>query len=730
MPVTHPEHQETEVMQELEKRHLDIEAEWQSETTKMTDFMQLDAESAAVLRQLLDELSSLRSQEEELTIQIDAWAGIRGALQLAGYAARGFPPKVTEWFTQDDALKQVQVQLARRRDELQASQEVALLSQHLEQKSEEMEQELGSLRALLPMSRQILQAERQAQDLSAKLNVPQGLGKLWGALTGRQSSLQKELEWVTRQLQQTQREFNDLQRKHALRLTAGEVQPRFEQRLTEWNALLTNLQNSLAAKRQQQDKALEELAADEQKWRDAQQWQLTVWQSFEERYSIPKQLSHWLALWRRKDEGKALWEQYQDIVASRQAIQSELEQQWRSWPPEQQHEEAAQEFLAGWEREATELSEPVAVNPAPLLPWSEEPSSFELLAPATLLISSEETITAPLLPWLEAPLTPPPGLLAEQPQHFALPADDVTHLPTSFLPLEFQEHTEPVSEETEAWAAVSSPEPFLQGMPMLTEPQWESVAPDRPIEESLPMFLPPLPELSLILISPLPAEENNESELPNLNGTLPWGATLPDQLNPEELNVVSRQADLLEQASRTALTPEERSRQLAVKVAVATGRQHQVNFIEDRLAGGLSALKAPRLQRQLSVLSEAEIILVEELYAWWPEQTHYGATYRRRNGEWQRVAANISRQTCEQLVGRYQSTPSFEEITQLLEDLHEHLVYRRVAFSYQVQTILDELPDDTDFETWVNWMVACAPPQDGEDWADEIDFQDLMRQRH
>lgn len=206
--------------------------------------------------------------------------------------------------------------------------------------------------------------------------------------------------------------------------------------------------------------------------------------------------------------------------------------------------------------------------------------------------------------------------------------------------------------------------------------------------------------------------------------------TLPDLGSlPGRLNVVSEQTDLQPFAGRAQLTPEERTRQIAVKVAVECGLTDQVNFIEDRLAGPYAALKVPRLLRQLQSLTRDEIELAEKLYRWWPLQEHYGATYRWRNGEWFRAEASVSRHTCEQLVQRFSSVPPFEEVTQLLEDLHDHLGYNRVPFAYQLQTILDELTGDVDFERWVSWMTSAALLEDGEDWADDIDFDRLLRQR-
>lgn len=694
----------------------------------MPDFTPLDSASAQVLEGLLDEIATLRTRQAALQEQLEAWAGRPDALRLAEYAVLGLPAEVTQWFIQADALQSGQQTLAQRHAELQVSP-VNLLSERLEQASAAMEEELRGLRALLPMSRQVMQARAQLRETQAKLGT-QGFGKLWGTLTGRQSALQKEQAWVEKQLQRMQREFSDLQQQHSVNLAAEDVQPHFEQRLREWNGALATLQEELVAQRQQHEAALQQLAADEQHWQTAQQAQLSTWESF----ALPP-LSEWLSLWEKKDQGAQLWQAYQAVTSSLQATQHELEEQWRTWPPDERHEQAARERLLAWQQRPSE----VVTGPAPLLPWVGQAVTFEIAASPVILTSEPGAAPPPLLPWLEAktfravraaelpdqaPLPQP--LMAEVTEPAALSeVEEFEVLPVVLADVELQAERSLTAESQ----PIEVPEWPLTGVtvaPLLPEAAVEPLFPE-PLPQPAQLWpvppMPVIPDSALPLAPFLPGSSAPVDTVePEPAVTLPWLGTLPDQLN-----LVSGTAELFEQAARAAITPEERTRQIAVKVAVATGRQHQVNFIEDRLAGGFSALKAPRLQRQLSTLSEAEIVLVEELYAWWPEQTHYGAAYRMRNGEWQRASANISRQTCEQLVGRYSSTPSFEEITQLLEDLHEHLGYSRIAFAYQIQTILDELPDDMDFETWVNWMTAVAPLQDGEDWADEIDFQNLMR---
>lgn len=691
----------------------------------MTDTLRTSA-SAQVIEGLLDEIATLRVRQAELESQLEAWAGQPDALRLAEYAALGLPAEVTQWFTEADTLQCAKQALAQRRAELQASP-VPLASERLEQARAAMEEELSGLRALVPMSRQVMQAQAQLEAIQAKLSA-QGFGKLWGTLTGRQSALHKEQAWVEKQMQRTQREYGEVQQRHSVTLTAEAVQPHLERRLREWNAALATLQEDLTAQRQQHEAAWEQLAADEQAYQAAQQAQLVAWEGF----ALPP-LPEWLSLWEKRGEGRGLWQAYQAVTSRLQAVQSELEKQWRTWPPDEQHEQAARERVRAWRQRPSE----VITGPAPLLPWVGQAVTFEVAAPP-ILTSAPDAAPPPVLPWLE-PKTFRAAMKTEVPEQPSMPELLMAEVcepaalsetgeveASSVRSAEAELHAQTERPHLSAPQSIEVPEwPLSEATlpPVLLEEGAESLAPElppQPVElwpvPLMPVAPDPTPPLALVLpVSSAPVD----TEVPEPAAMLPWLA--------DQLNVVNRGAELFEQAARTAITSEERTRQIAVKVAVTTDRQHQVNFIEDRLAGGFSALKAPRLQRQLSTLSEAEIVLVEDLYAWWPEQTHYGAAYRMRNGEWQRASARISRQTCEQLVGRCSSTPSFEEITQLLEDLHEHLGYRRVAFAYQIQTILDELPDDMDFETWVNWMTAVAPLQDGEDWADEIDFQNLMR---
>lgn len=786
--------------------------------------------SAERLEHLLETSRSLQVQEEALIGQVRAWAGQDEGLTLARYVVHGLPPEVKDWFARDAALKGERERLDARHRDLQNNTEATDLEHRLKEVREQMEQELNLLQPLLPVSRQLIQAREQARTIQTRLNSSQGLGKLWGTLTGKQSALHKELDWVEKQVKRLEQEYQVLQVKQTVTVPASALQEHIGARRQAWSSILSELEGKLSALQHEHATQVAQLASDERRWHEAQTAQQVRWSQFSKEYFLPSTAEHWHQLEDRADEVRSLFETHQALLEAQQDVNGELAEVWAGWPADLQNEGRAREILRLWkEAEKARLS-----APAPLLPWGGQISGFTVSPGRVTEAESSPMPARPLYPWgaadesdmvATAPVVQEeysgdtrvaqspaananveigqvePSREPAAPPLAALPAPLGLSVPDDLpvqgaAPVEVQEEAQvmevspaespvrpalpvmlPWSESSSAHEALIRepvvttsgpakgptalqpavpapllPYPWLEeepaGLPG-DEPTFvaEQIASDcsegsaftqpvgddlddepegqelegRPEDTLTPPPLsafPPSPQVSEAWISPVSTSGFD------LKATLPSFSVLPGRVN-----LAGEQTDLLDSLTLTTLTEEERTRQVAVKLAVESGRPHQVNFIEDRLAGGHAALKAPRLRRQLEFLSEAEIELVEDLYHWWPEQEHFGATYRMRNGEWHRAGASISRQTCEQLVRQFSSTPSFEEVTLILEALHERLGYGRVAFAHQVQDILDELTGDVDFETWVNWMTSVAPLEDGEDWADEINVQDLMRQR-
>ncbi|WP_135229981.1 hypothetical protein [Deinococcus fonticola] len=636
---------------------------------------------------LLDQLEHLQSTQKQLEQELERWAGRSGALQLAEYFSTGPPAGLTMWHTQLGRLNQ---ELAKQNPETlsQFSETVSNLAQQLQREREQADQELSGLRQLLPSANRVMQARTQAASIREKLQAQRGLGKIWTTLSGKQSALQQELNWVERQVQRSEQDYEQVRRTtnapHTLE--PSDISAHYQGRTGYWGDRIRHLSAQQVAAQQARDQAQKLFEITTTELNDSQQAHLATWPALAARYHLPDTLQAWEDLLKRRAEGEGLWQRWRESSRRLSTIQQSLEHHWQTWPAEYRTVQAARSYL----NQQAITPAPPTPSLLPNLPWP-GPTPTGLHQPSVVpfpLQPPEPSLPlAPLLPWADMKQEPQPVVARD----------------TCLMPAE-----EPaVPQVTEALTVL--PEPPI---PL---PQTSGTT-------SAAAF--PLPEMTSPLRADLPSfarPPESAAQPPQVN---PWLGTLPGQLNP-----VGTQPTVQTTELRQFVTPAERTRQIAVKVAADLGRHHQINLIEDLLAGTNPALKVQRVTRQLQTMAQEDIWLAEELYAWWPAQEHFGADYRMRNGEWHRAASSISRRTCEQFVSRFSSTPCFEEVILLLEALHEQIGCAHVAFAYQLQTILDEMPADVDIETWINWLRSDILPEDGEDWDDEIDLQRLARRR-